>query len=91
MTPNALTQCLSSQVLADIIQDFLEMTCRLAAAERAYLVAALVQGPVSAEAIQIHPAFSVDKRMIVVGNTDASECWLYAPETGKILKSKWQE
>ena len=79
----------SSPTLADIIQDFLEVTCKLAETEQTYLVKELAQGAVSSEAIEVHPAFSVDGRIIVVGNTPALECWLYSPKAGKIFKAKW--
>ena len=89
MKTDSFSQNLLSQVMADIVQDFLEMSCKLAEKERAYLVNELVQEPVSSEAIQIHPAFSIDGRIIVVGNGHASECWLYAPKVKKILKVQW--
>lgn len=79
----------ASRVLHDIIQDFLEVACKLAEKEQDYLVKELAREPAFSEAIAIHLAFSVDGKIIVVGNTPASECWLYAPETGKILKTKW--
>ncbi len=76
------------RVLHDIIQDFLEVACKLAEKEQDYLVKELAQEPPLAEAIEIHPAFSVDGKIIVVGNTPASECWLYTPKGKKILKNK---
>ena len=72
--------------LADIIQDFLEVTCKLAEKDQIYLVKELGQDHAASEAIEIHPAFSIDGRIIVVGNGHASECWLYAPKVKKILK-----
>ncbi len=78
------------QVLADIIRDFLEIACRLAESERAYLMRELEQTPASSEGIEVHPAFSVDKKIIVVGNTPALECWLYSPKAGKIMKTTWK-
>ncbi len=76
------------QVLADIIRDFLEIACQLAETEQAYLMRELEQTSVSSEGIEVHPAFSVDGKVIIIGNKSASECWLYSPETGKILKIK---
>lgn len=89
MKTDSLSQSLLSCVLADIIQDFLEMTCKLAEKERTYLVRELAQESVSSDAIEIHAAFSIGGRIIVVGNAQASECWLYAPKARKILKMRW--
>ena len=85
MEPDALTP----KVLADIIQDFLEMNCKLAEKDRAYLVRELSQESLTSEAIEVHPAFSVDGKIIVVKNSPAMECWVYAPKARKITKAKW--
>ncbi len=79
-----------SKILADIIHDFLELSCKLAAEERAYLVHELAQEPVSSDAIEIHSAFSFGGKIIIVGNAEASECWLYSPKLCKILKLRWE-
>ena len=91
METQILRRSLLSKVLADIIQDFLEITCRLPEKERLYLLHELAKKSFSAEVIEIHPAFSVENKIIVVGNITADECWLYVPKTQKILKAIWRD
>ena len=82
---------MKTKVLADIIQDFLEMNCKMPEKERSYLVRELGHEPFASEAIEVHPAFSVDGKIVVVKNTPAPamECWIYAPRAKKIRKAKW--
>ena len=91
METQTVTRSLLSRVLADIIQDFLEISCRLPEKERHFLLHELAKKSFSSEVIEIHPAFSVENRLIVVGNTAAAECWLYTPKVRKILKARWQD
>ena len=62
---------MKTKVLADIIQDFLEMNCKMPEKERSYLVRELGHEPFASEAIEVHPAFSVDGKIVVVKNTPA--------------------
>ena len=89
MKTNSLVSSLLPHVLADIIQDFLEITCKMPEKERVYLVRELAREAVSSETIEVHPAFSVEGKIIIVGNKTAEECWLYSPVIRRIMKTKW--
>ncbi|MFA5160461.1 MAG: hypothetical protein WC484_08175 [Candidatus Omnitrophota bacterium] len=49
-----------------LVRDFLEIKCTLKEPEREFLLAFLKGKGVKAEAIQMHPAFSVDGHLVVI-------------------------
>ena len=70
-------------VWEDLVRDFLEMACFLSRAEQEFLVNAL-RGQVTAEVIEAYPCFSIDGKMIVVGERTSGECWIYDPKEKRI-------
>ena len=78
-----------------LVTDFLEMTCCLKEDEQDFLVAALKQEGIKADAIDTHPSFSIDGRVILIHGKNRGletpgdpikECWLYSPAEKKIRR-----
>ena len=76
------------EVWEDLVRDFLELDCLLSEDERNLLVEELRHEGVQASAIQVHPSFAVDGRVIVIceGMPAARACWLYHPKTRTLEK-----
>lgn len=73
----------------DILNDWLEIKCLLNSQERSPLLGELVKTGCQADAIEIHPAFSVAGHLVVVAhNPTAKNFWLYDPANRKIGKQK---
>lgn len=71
----------------DLINDFLEVACRLDPGQRALAIDALKSENISTEHLEVHPAFSIDgKIMIVLKPGSMKECLFYFLEQRKIEK-----
>lgn len=69
----------------DIVNDFLETGCELGKFERFFLMKRLGLKTQMVESINIHSAFTINRRLICVLKTQpASECWLYYPAQLKL-------
>mgnify|MGYP000446638784 CR=1 FL=1 len=76
----------------DLINDFLEVACRLAPDERALAINALKSENISAEHLEVHPAFSIDgKVMVVLKPGLMKECLFYFLEQRRIEKKSFNE
>lgn len=71
----------------DLINDFLEVACRLNSEERELAISTLKREKISAEHLEVHPAFSIDGRvMVVLKPGNLKECLFYFLEERKIEK-----
>lgn len=79
-----------AHVWEDLVNDFLEMACFLTEEERARLLGELLADGTKADAIHVHPGFSIDGRLVIVceGADDLREFWIYEPREKKIRKQK---
>lgn len=69
----------------DLVNDFLEVACRLDPEQRALAIAALESENISSEHLEVHPAFSIDgKIMVVLKPGVMKECLFYFLEQRKI-------
>lgn len=70
-----------------IIHDFLETECLMSQEKRAFLLHELHVGNMFIREIEVHPTFSVNRRLIsIVEKPAIEECWLYYPEIKRIEK-----
>ena len=70
-----------------IIQDFLEIGCRLSPVEMKPLLEAYEEKQPLKKHLEVHPAFSLGDHMtVIISKTTLKECWLYDPEEQKIKK-----
>mgnify|MGYP000846049693 CR=1 FL=1 len=73
---NAVTQ----QDWEYVVRDYLEIACSLKEPEQDFLLKFLKQKGLKADAIHIHPAFSIDDCLVViVEGHGAKEKWFYHP------------
>ena len=73
----------------DIVEDFLEVRCRLNDSSRSYLLQALRRIPVAVNEIDTPSSFRIGRHLIVLtedGQTP-EECWLFSPPN-KLKKVK---
>ncbi|HTL46520.1 MAG TPA: hypothetical protein VL688_00485 [Verrucomicrobiae bacterium] len=71
----------------DLVQDFLEIGCRLNKNETESALNALREEAPEGEEIYMHPAFSVGgKIMVVVRHSHLKECFFYFAGEGKTVK-----
>ncbi|MBI3314049.1 MAG: hypothetical protein HYZ83_07420 [Candidatus Omnitrophica bacterium] len=72
-----------------VLEDLLEMGTQLKKHERQFLLEALRSEDTSKEAIEVHPAFSVGKQMVIILEKSAAgteECWIFSQAEKKIRK-----
>ena len=75
-----------------VLNDLLEMSCFLNPGQRLALMDELRKEETPPEVIDIHPAFSIGKRLIAVVEGDSiSECWIYYPRNKRITKCRAAE
>ena len=73
------------EVWEDLVSDFLETACLLTSDQRDFLLQRLVQIEFTAEAIEIHPGFSIeDKIEVICENRDVREIWIYLPSAKSV-------
>lgn len=69
----------------DLVEDFLEVACRMNARQRELALECLRLEGVEAEHLEVHPAFSLEgKMMIILRGAAVSRCAVYFVESGKI-------
>jgi len=77
----------NSRVLRDLIEDHLELKCKLPEAARQFLLGEFEKENLTVDEIIPLEAFSVEGRVLIVaGKTAASHCWVYFREDGKLEK-----
>lgn len=75
-----------------VVNDFLEMSCFLKETERSPLIRELRSGGPFQEAVDVHPTFSIDGKLVsVVKHTPVHEIWLYNADDGKVRKFEVKE
>lgn len=69
----------------DLVEDFLEVACRMNRAQRETALESFRAESITSEHLEVHPAFSVEGRLMVVLNgTEISKCALYFVRNGRI-------
>ncbi|HOW87937.1 MAG TPA: hypothetical protein P5561_05990 [Candidatus Omnitrophota bacterium] len=69
------------QIWEHLVRDFLEIKCTLKEPEQEFLLDFLKNKGVKAEAIQMHPAFSVDDHLVVImEDSDLKKRFFYHPQ-----------
>ncbi|MFA5168380.1 MAG: hypothetical protein WC530_07610 [Candidatus Omnitrophota bacterium] len=72
---------ITKQTWEYLVRDFLEIKCTLKEREREFLLDFLKGRGVKAEAIRIHPAFSVgDHLVVIMEDTDSKKRFFYHPQ-----------
>ncbi len=75
-----------------VLDDFLELGRFLTDEERILLLGELRASQIGVDSIDIHTAFSIDGRLVVLmASPQIHECWLYYPKAGKIEKYPLKE
>ena len=73
------------QAWEDIVEDFLEVACRMSTDQREVALEALRKQGLSLDHLEVHPAFSLEGRlMVVLRGIDVRHCSLYFVDKGKI-------
>ena len=73
----------------DLIQDFLEVACRLDQEHRLTVLEALKEEDILSEHLEVHPAFSIDGRVVVIVDTETiRECFYYFPARKKVERQR---
>lgn len=68
----------------DLVEDFLEVACRINQAQRITALEHLRLDGITAEHLEVHPAFSIQGRlMVVVRGAEISKCILYFVRNGR--------
>jgi len=70
----------------DLMEDFLEIGCRLSPKEVAFAMGAFRKQPVDSEEIFMVPAFSFGDRIMVIARREFQECLFYFPGEQKIVR-----
>lgn len=69
----------------DLVEDFLEVACRMNRAQRETALESFRLESITSEHLEVHPAFSVEGRLMVVLNgTEISKCTLYFVRNGRV-------
>lgn len=68
----------------DLVEDFLEVACRMNQAQRETALENLRLDSITSEHLEVHPAFSIEGRlMVVLRGTEISKCTLYFVRNGR--------
>ncbi len=69
----------------DLVEDFLEVACRMSTRQRELALECLRQEGVDAQHLEVHPAFSLEgKLMVILRGAAVYRCSVYFVECGKI-------
>lgn len=72
------------QTWEDLVEDFLEIACRMNRAERSPVLENLRQEGLSAEHLDVHPAFSIQGRlMVILKKAPVRKCTVYVLRSGR--------
>ncbi len=70
-----------------IVNDFLETGCFLEQSQRQFLLDQLRFDVTCVEHIEVHPAFTIDQKLItVLGDAAIQDVWIYNPSRHKLRK-----
>lgn len=73
-------------LMEDLMEDFLEIGCRLNPEEVAFAMGAFRHTPARGEEIFMVPAFSIGDRIMVIVRREFRECLFYFPGEQKIIR-----
>ncbi|MBU3759099.1 MAG: hypothetical protein FGM27_04140 [Candidatus Omnitrophica bacterium] len=69
----------------DLVDDFLDVACRLGPAQRKTVLETLKQEGLSSPYLEVHPAFSIEGRLVVIlGSKTVQKLAVFLPEEGSV-------